>query len=78
MDTVLTAPDVIAEPLRPDVEIHLATAPSDNLALTAHVVAALERAGYGATANAFASIAQEDCQTTDDLMLAIRCTVTVL
>lgn len=64
-------------PQRPDVVLHLAEGPQDDLALTGRVVEALERAGYDATADAFASIAAE-CATTDDLLLAISCTVTVL
>lgn len=64
-------------PQRPDVHLHLAAGPQDDLALTARVVAALERAGYEATATAFASLAEE-CETTDDLQLLVSCTVTVL
>lgn len=65
------------QPQRPDVVLHLAEGPQDDLALTTRVVEALERAGHGATADAFASIAEE-CATTEDLLLAISCTVTVL
>jgi hypothetical protein len=68
---------ITVEPQRPDVVVHLAEGPQDDLALTARVVEALERAGHGPTADAFASIAEE-CATTDDLQLLVRCTVTVL
>lgn len=64
-------------PQRPDVVLHLAEGPQDDLALIARVTAALEKAGYGPTADAFASLA-EQYASSEDLQLLIRCTVTVL
>jgi hypothetical protein len=64
-------------PQRPDVVVHLAEGRQDDLALIARVGMALDRAGYTATADAFAALANE-AETSDDLDLLIRCTVTVL
>jgi hypothetical protein len=64
------------QPQRPDVLVSLHDDP-DDLVLTTRVTEALEAAGYGPTADAFLSLAEE-CATSDDLQLLIRCTVTVL
>jgi hypothetical protein len=64
-------------PQRPDVVVHLAEGRQDDLALIARVGMALDRAGYTSTADAFAALANE-AETSDDLDLLIRCTVTVL
>lgn len=65
------------EPEYPDVQVFLDPLGEDDLAVITAVVDALDRAGHRLMAEAF-SMAALGCPTWDDLMLLIRCTVTVL
>lgn len=64
-------------PRRPDVQLQLSAGPQDDLTLIGRVVDALDRAGHTGTADVFTKLAHQ-CETSDDLLLLISCTVTVL
>jgi hypothetical protein len=69
------------EPEYPGVVVDLASLTGgrvdNDLAVIAAVSEALDRAGHPLVADAF-PLAAAGCRTWDDLMLLIRCTVTVL
>jgi phosphate uptake regulator len=65
------------QPLREHVIVHLAAGPQDRLSLITTVVAALERAGDEAAAEAFTELT-EYCASDADLLTLIRSTVTTI
>ncbi len=64
-------------PLIPPVTINLEEGAQDDLSLITRVAGELRRANFTAAAEAFEAVAME-CETTEDLLLLIRSTVTVL